>query len=59
MTTKKDEAFEQYKNLAEASLREALALDNDYLGHMLLAELLKENPERLTRQKTISTRQRR
>jgi tetratricopeptide (TPR) repeat protein len=47
MTAKKDEAFEQYKNLAEASLREALALDNDYLGHMLLAELLKENPQRL------------
>ena len=47
MTPKKDEAFEQYKNLAEASLREALVLDNDYLGHMLLAELLKENPERL------------
>jgi len=47
MTTKKDEAFEQYKNLAEASLREALTLDNDYLGHMLLAELLKENPDRL------------
>src|SRR5436189_2896377 len=47
MTTKKDEAFKQYKNLAEANLREALALDNDYLGHMLLAELLKENPERL------------
>src|SRR6266566_3370968 len=36
MTPKKDEAFEQYKNLAEASLREALALDNDYLGDMLL-----------------------
>ncbi len=47
MTLKKDEAFEQYKNLAEASLREALAVDNDYLGHMLLAELLKENPQRL------------
>ena len=47
MTPKKDEAFEQYKNLAEASLREALTFDNDYLGHMLLAELLKENPERL------------
>ena len=47
MTPKKDEAFEQYKNLAEASLREAFTLDNDYLGHMLLAELLKENPERL------------
>jgi tetratricopeptide (TPR) repeat protein len=47
MRPKKDEAFEQYRNLAEASLREALALDNDYLGHMLLAELLKENPERL------------
>jgi tetratricopeptide (TPR) repeat protein len=47
MTAKKDEAFEQYKNLAEASLREALALDNDYLGHMLLAGLLKENPDRL------------
>lgn len=47
MTTKKDEAFEQYKNLAEASLREAIALDNDFLGHMLLAELLKENPQRL------------
>src|SRR5215469_5603051 len=47
MTTKKDEAFEQYKNLAEASLREALALDNDFLGHMLLAEFLKGNPQRL------------
>jgi tetratricopeptide (TPR) repeat protein len=47
MRPKKDEAFEQYRNLAEASLREALALDNDYLGHMLLAELLKENPQRL------------
>jgi tetratricopeptide (TPR) repeat protein len=47
MRPKKDEAFEQYRNLAEASLREALALDNDFLGHMLLAELLKENPERL------------
>jgi tetratricopeptide (TPR) repeat protein len=47
MTPKKDKAFEQYKNLAEASLREALAHDNDYLGHMLLAELLKENPQRL------------
>jgi tetratricopeptide (TPR) repeat protein len=47
MRPKKDEAFEQYRNLAEASLREALALDNDYLGHMLLAELLKANPQRL------------
>ncbi len=47
MTSKKDEAFEQYKNLAEASLRQAIELENDYLGHMLLAELLKENPERL------------
>ena len=47
MTPKKDEAFEQYKNLAEASLRQSIALDNDYLGHMLLAELLKENPQRL------------
>jgi tetratricopeptide (TPR) repeat protein len=47
MTPKKDEAFEQYKNLAEASLRQSIAVDNDYLGHMLLAELLKENPQRL------------
>ena len=47
MTTKKDEAFEQYKSLAEASLRQAIELDNDYLGHMLLADLLKEDPERL------------
>ena len=47
MTTKKDEAFEQYKNLAEASLRQAIELDNDYLRHMLLADLLKEDPERL------------
>jgi tetratricopeptide (TPR) repeat protein len=47
MRPKKDEAFEQYRNLAEANLREALAVDNDYLGHMLLAELLKENPQRL------------
>jgi tetratricopeptide (TPR) repeat protein len=47
MALKKDEAFEQYKNLAEESLREAFTLDNDYLGHMLLAELLKENPQRL------------
>ena len=47
MAPKKDEAFERYKKLAEASIRESLALDNDYLGHMLLAELLKEDPERL------------
>jgi tetratricopeptide (TPR) repeat protein len=47
MRPKKDEAFEQYRSLAEASLREALAIDNDYLGHMLLAELLKENSRRL------------
>lgn len=47
MRPKKDEAFEQYRNLAEASLRQSLALDNDYLRHMLLAELLKGNPERL------------
>lgn len=47
MTTKKDEAFDQYKSLAEASLRQTIELDNDYLGHMLLADLLKEDPERL------------
>ncbi|HXZ03299.1 MAG TPA: tetratricopeptide repeat protein [Ktedonobacteraceae bacterium] len=47
MTPKKDKAFDQYKILAEASLREALTIDNDYLGHMLLAGLLKENPDRL------------
>jgi DNA-binding CsgD family transcriptional regulator len=47
MSPKKDEAFERYKQLAEASIRESLAHDNDYLGHMLLAELLKEDPERL------------
>jgi tetratricopeptide (TPR) repeat protein len=47
MTLKKDAAFEQYRKLAEASIRESIALDNDYLGHMLLAELLKEDPNRL------------
>jgi tetratricopeptide (TPR) repeat protein len=47
MTPKKDEALEQYKKFAEASIRESLDLDNDYLGHMLLAGLLKENPQRL------------
>ena len=47
MTPKKDEATERYKKLAEASIRESLALDNDYLAHMLLAELLKDNAERL------------
>ena len=47
MTKKKDEAFERYKKLAEASIRESLAQENDYLGHMLLAELLKDDPERL------------
>lgn len=47
MTQKKDEAFEWYKKLAEASIRESLALDNGYLGHILLAELLKDDPERL------------
>jgi tetratricopeptide (TPR) repeat protein len=47
MTTKKDEAIERYKKLAEASIRESLALDNDFLGHLLLAELLKDNAERL------------
>ena len=47
MTQKKDEAFERYKKLAEASIRESLAQENDYLGHMLLAELLKDDSERL------------
>ncbi len=46
MTTKKDEAIDRYKKLAEASILESLALDNDYLGHMLLAELLKDDVER-------------
>jgi tetratricopeptide (TPR) repeat protein len=47
MTPKKDETFERYKKLAEASIRESLALDNDYQGHILLAELLKDDPNRL------------
>jgi tetratricopeptide (TPR) repeat protein len=47
MPQKKDEAFERYKKLAEASIRESLAQGNDYLAHMLLAELLKDDPERL------------
>src|SRR6516164_7131666 len=47
MTPKKDETFERYKKIAEASIRESLALDNDYQGHILLAELLKDDPERL------------
>ena len=47
MSTKKDEAIERYKKLAEASIRDSLALDNDFLGHLLLAELLKDNAERL------------
>ncbi len=47
MSTKKDEAIERYQKLAEASIRESLALDNDFLGHLLLAELLKDNAERL------------
>jgi len=42
-----DEASERYKELAEANIRESLALDNNYVGHLLLAELLKEDPERL------------
>jgi tetratricopeptide (TPR) repeat protein len=47
MKPKKDETFERYKKIAEASIRESLALNNDYQGHMLLAELLKDDPERL------------
>src|SRR5574337_881522 len=47
MSTKKDEAIERYKKLAEASIRDSLALDNDFLGPLLLAELLKDNAERL------------
>ena len=42
-----DEAAEKYRELAEANIRESLALDNNYLGHMLLAELLKDDSERL------------
>ena len=42
-----DEAAEEYRELAESNIRESLALDNTYLGHMLLAELLKDDPERL------------
>jgi tetratricopeptide (TPR) repeat protein len=47
MTPKKDETFERYKKLAEASIRESLEHDNDYQGHILLAELLKDDPARL------------
>ncbi len=47
MTPKKDEATERNKKLAEASIRESLALDNDYQRHILLAELLKDDLERL------------
>ena len=42
-----DEAVEEYRELAEANIRESLALDNNYLGHLLLAELLKDDHERL------------
>ena len=47
MTPKKDESTEQYRKLAEARIRESLALDNDYQRHILLAELLKDDLERL------------
>lgn len=41
------EASERYEELAEANIREALAIQDTYLGHLLLAELLKEDYERL------------
>ncbi len=47
MTPRKDETTERHKKLTEASIRESLALDNDYQRHILLAELLKDDLERL------------
>lgn len=42
-----DEASERYRELADANIRESLALEDSYLGHLLLAELLKDDDERL------------
>ena len=42
-----DEASARYKQLAETHTRESLALDNNYMGHILMSQLLKDNAERL------------
>ena len=42
-----DEASARYKQLAETYARESLALDNNYMGHILMSQLLKDNAERL------------
>jgi tetratricopeptide (TPR) repeat protein len=42
-----DEASAKYKQLAETHARESLALDNNYMGHILMSQLLKDNAERL------------
>jgi tetratricopeptide (TPR) repeat protein len=42
-----DEASARYKQLAETHARESLALDNNYMGHILMSQLLKDNAERL------------
>jgi tetratricopeptide (TPR) repeat protein len=47
MTSNKDETTQQDKKLEEASIRESLALNNNYQRHILLAQLLKDDLERL------------
>lgn len=42
-----DAMAEELEELAEANLRESLAIDDNYLGHLLLAELLQEDDDRL------------
>ena len=42
-----DEASARYKQLAETHARESLALDDNYMGHILMSQLLKDNAERL------------
>ena len=42
-----DEASARYKQLAETHARESLALDDNYMGHILMSQLLKDDAERL------------
>lgn len=42
-----DEVAERFRELAEANLRESLSLNDNYVGHLLLAQLLKNDDNRL------------
>jgi tetratricopeptide (TPR) repeat protein len=42
-----DEVIGRFRELAESNLRESLSLNDNYMGHLLIAQLLKDDDNRL------------